>query len=122
MLDFNKETTKISRRSHGFRRMIAFAFGLDTFPVSFHFSSLTRHLTIPPTKQGLKTLFLCFLGTLKRRHPQGEVKGGTLPGRGLGPDRAAVARDDPVHAGQANAGAVKLRLVMEPLKSAKQLV
>lgn len=51
-----------------------------------------------------------------------EKESRTLIGLGLGPDATAVAMDDPLHDGQADAGSLILVGEMESLKHAEQLV
>src|SRR3546814_3181836 len=53
---------------------------------------------------------------------KGEVESGALAGFGFCPDAAVMARDDPLDAGQADAGAGELGRRMQALEHAEQLV
>ena len=53
---------------------------------------------------------------------QGEIEGGALIDLGFGPDAAAVAVQDALHQGQADAGALVIFHRMQALEDAKQLV
>ena len=53
---------------------------------------------------------------------QCEVEGRALVGLGLRPGPPAVARDDAADVGQANPGAFKFVLAMQPLENAEQFV
>src|SRR5690606_22835761 len=52
---------------------------------------------------------------------QDEMEGSTVAGFGLGPDPAAVARQDAAHAGQADAGARVLAGLVQALEHPEQL-
>src|ERR1700734_2551185 len=52
----------------------------------------------------------------RRCRAEGEVEGGALADGAFGPDAAAVAFDDPLHAGQADAGAGEIGDRVEPLE------
>src|ERR1700722_14351698 len=53
---------------------------------------------------------------------QGELDGRAASDLAFGPDATAVARDDPLHGGQADAGAGKLGLVVKALEGSEELL
>ena len=53
---------------------------------------------------------------------ESEVERRALVGLGVGPDAAAVAVDDPLHDGEADAGALIVLGPVQPLEDAEQLV
>src|SRR5271168_4658384 len=53
---------------------------------------------------------------------QSEKKGGAFIDGCLGPDAAAMSRNDPLYGRQTDSGAFKLRILMQPLKGREELV
>src|ERR1700722_5343222 len=58
----------------------------------------------------------------RRCRAEGEVEGGALADGAFGPDAAAVTFDDPLDAGQADAGTGEIGNRVEPLERLEQLV
>jgi hypothetical protein len=53
---------------------------------------------------------------------QSEIESGSVIWLRLGPDRASVLLNDPLHGGQSDSGSFKLRFRMETLKYAEQFL